>query len=304
MEAPLTPAQQARSLAPFITVTLIWSSTWLVITGQLGTVPPSWSVTYRFVIAAVAMIAYALLRRESLWLSPRQIGLAALVGLFHFTINFNTLYRAEQYIASGLVALLFALLIVPNAVLARIFLKQQVSLRFLIGSAIAIGGVAILFAHELVASGVGATAVAIGVGLTSISILAASISNVMQAAPTVRAAPLAPMLSWSMLIGAIGSALYAWATAGPPVMDWRPSYILGMLYLGVAASTLTFPLYFGVIRAIGPARAAYSSVLIPIVAMGLSTIFEGYRWSFQSALGCTLTLVGLVVALRARSPAR
>lgn len=304
MEAPLTPAQQARSLVPFVTVTLIWSSTWLVITGQLGTVPPSWSVTYRFLVAAVAMIAYAMFRRESLRLPVRQIGLAALVGLFHFTINFNTLYRAEQYIASGLVALLFALLIVPNAVLARIFLKQQVSLRFLIGSVIAIGGVAILFAHELEASGVGATAVAIGVGLTSISILAASISNVMQAAPSVRAAPLAPMLSWAMLIGAAGSALYAWVTAGPPVMDWRPSYILGMLYLGIVASTLTFPLYFGVIRAIGPARAAYSSVLIPIVAMGLSTVFEDYRWSFQSALGCALTLVGLVVALRARSPAR
>ena len=303
MEAPLTPAQQARSLVPFVTVTLIWSSTWLVITGQLGHVPPSWSVTYRFLVAGIAMVAYVLVRRESLWLTPRQIGLAALVGAFQFAINFNMLYRAEQYIASGLVALLFALLIVPNAVLARVFLKQQVSLRFLIGSVIAIGGVAILFAHEIEGRGVDAGTVAMGVGLTLVSVLSASIANVMQAAPAVRAAPLAPMLSWSMLIGTAGCAAYAWATTGAPVFDWRPSYVLGVLYLGVAASTLTFPLYFGVIRAIGPARAAYSSVLIPIVAMALSTVFEGYRWSFQSGLGCVLTLAGLVVALRARSPA-
>lgn len=294
----------ARSLVPFIIVTLIWSSTWLVIRDQLGVVPPSWSVTYRFAIAAIAMFAYAAIIREPLTLSRNRLGLAAVVGVAQFALNFNFVYRAELYIASGLVALLFALLIVPNALFARIFLGQRLSARFLVGSAIAIAGVALLFEHELRASHAGPAAVALGVGFTFIAVFSASVANVMQASSAMRAAPLATMLAWSMAFGAAIDAIWAWASTGPPVFDWRPSYVAGLLYLGVVASALTFPLYFGVIRAIGPARAAYSSVMIPVIAMGLSTLFEGYRWSLEAAAGGALTLAGLVIALRARSPER
>jgi hypothetical protein len=109
---------------------------------------------------------------------------------------------------------------------------------------------------------------------------------------------------WGMLIGATIDATYAWATTGPPVMEWRTGYIVGLLYLGIFASALAFVLYFGLIRAIGPAMAAYSGVLVPVIAMLLSTVFEGYRWSPLAAFGCLLALVGLVIALRARRPVR
>jgi drug/metabolite transporter (DMT)-like permease len=66
---------------------------------------------------------------------------------------------------------------------------------------------------------------------------------------------------------------------------------------------VTFPLYYLVIREMGPARAAYSSVLTPVIAMGLSTLFEGYRWSLAAAFGALLVLIGLLVALSARKPA-
>lgn len=304
MEAPLTRRQQMRSLVPFVTVTLIWSSTWLVIRDQLGVVPSSWSVTYRFVIAGVAMLAYAAATRQRLTLSRTEWLMAAIMGCAQFAINFNLVYRAELYITSGLVALVFALLIVPNALFSRIFLGQSVSARFLVGSAIAIAGIALLFAHELAVSSAGPVAVAFGIGFTLCAVLSASVANVMQAAPTMRAAPLPTMLAYGMLLAAMVDAGWAWFTSGPPVIDWRIGYVAGLLYLALIASTLAFPLYFGVIRAIGPARAAYSSVLIPVFAMALSTVFEDYRWSLQAVLGCALTLVGLVVALRARSPAR
>ena len=107
-----------------------------------------------------------------------------------------------------------------------------------------------------------------------------------------------------MLWGTLIDAALAWATTGPPVVEMRAGYWLGILYLGLVGSAIAFSLYFGLIRVIGPGRAAYSNVLVPILAMGLSTLFEDYRWSLQAGAGLVLTLTGLVVALRARSPAR
>ncbi|WP_327785524.1 DMT family transporter [Sphingomonas changnyeongensis] len=135
-------------VVPFVIVTLIWGSTWLVIRDQLAAVPPSWSVTYRFAAGSIAMAAYALATRTSLAL-PRPVwGITLLLGLAQFVVNFNLVYRAEAHITSGLVAVIFALLVIPNALLGRIFLGQQLSRGFIAGSAVALAGIALLFAHE------------------------------------------------------------------------------------------------------------------------------------------------------------
>lgn len=295
-------ATRAAVLVPFAICTLIWGSTWIVIRDQLGVVPPSWSVTYRFLVAGSAMAAWAWWRGESLRLDRRGWLFAGALGLFQFVGNFNFVYRAEHYITSGLVAVLFALLLVPNALLGRIFLGQRLGRQLLVGSAIAITGVALLLTKELRADPAAAGAIAAGVALTVGGILSASVSNVMQGTQTARAYPMAAMLAVAMLIGAGLDAAFAWATTGPPVIDPRPAYIAGVLYLGLAASALAFPLYFGVIRAIGPAKAAYSGVIVPVIAMLLSTVFEGYRWSALAAAGAVLAGIGLIVALRAKRP--
>lgn len=296
MSAPpslLTP----RVLLPFLLVTLIWGSTWIVITGQLGVVPPSWSVAYRFFVGAAAMFAYAAWRRENLLLSGRAWGFAALLGLAQFAFNFNFVYRAEQHITSGLVAVLFALLIVPNTLLGRIFLKTKVEGRFLAGAGIAIVGVGLMILHEYRAAQVGAGEVLLGTALTLAGVMSASTANVMQGTDIARAQPMVVMIAWAMLFGALGDAGYAWITTGPPVIETTPTYLAGVLYLGVIASAVTFPLYFNIIRAVGPGQAAWSSVLIPIIAMGISTLFEGYRWAPLSIAGGAVALVGLVIAV-------
>lgn len=295
---------QARILIPFGIVTLIWGSTWIVIRDQIGLVPASWSVSYRFLVAGLVMLGVALVRREPLRLDARGWGFAAAMGLFQFCLNFNFVYRAEAYITSGLVAVVFALLLVPNALLGRIFLGQRLGAQLLLGSAIAVSGVALLFIHEARADHAVGGAVAAGIGFTLAGVLSASVANVMQATETARRYPMAPMLATGMLIGAAIDAAYAWATSGPPAFDWRWSYAAGILYLGVFASALAFTLYFGIIRVIGPAKAAYSGVIVPVIAMLLSTVFEGYRWSPLAGAGAALAMIGLVVALRARRPAR
>ncbi|GAO37911.1 hypothetical protein SCH01S_01_00740 [Sphingomonas changbaiensis NBRC 104936] len=303
-EAPLPGRVRAHVLVPFIIITMIWGSTWLVIRDQLGVVPPSWSVTYRFLTAFAAMIVYALVTRTPLRIARGDWPLVLLVGVAQFVLNFNLVYRAEGYIASGLVAVVFALLLVPNAVLARIFLKQGLSRPFLYGSLVALFGIALLFAHELKLDGADNGAVFRGIGLTLLAVMCASVANVVQGTERARSLPVATLVAWSMAIGALADGAIAWVTTGPPVFDPRPGYIAGVLYLGLAASAVSFLLYYRIIREIGAARAAYSSVLIPILAMGFSTAFEGYRWSVTAALGGALTLAGLVVALSARKPSR
>lgn len=291
-------------LIPFAITTLIWGSTWIVIRDQLAVVPPSWSVTYRFMVAGVTMLGWALMRGESLRMDWRGVRFAAILGLLQFCFNFNFVYRAEAHITSGLVAVVFALLLVPNAVLARLFLGQHMGRQLLIGSGVAMAGVALLFLHEAQRDSHAAGESLIGVGLTLCGVLSASIANVMQATKTAREYPMATMLGVAMLAGAAADGAFAWITAGPPVFEMRLGYVAGVLYLGMAASALAFTLYFGLIRVIGPAKAAYSSVIIPVIAMLFSTVFEGYRWSLLAVLGGLLAMAGLVLALRARRPAK
>jgi drug/metabolite transporter (DMT)-like permease len=303
-EAPLPGRVRAHVLVPFAIITLIWGSTWLVIRDQLGVVPPSWSVTYRFLTASVAMFLYAAATRTPLRVPRQAWPLILLVGVAQFVLNFNLVYRAEAFVTSGLVAVVFALLLVPNAILARIFLGQGLSRPFLLGSLVALFGIGLLFAHELKLDGSDNGAVFRGIGLTLLAVFSASIANVLQATERARSLPVATLVAWSMAVGVVGDGAVAWATTGAPVFDWRFGYVAGVLYLGLLASALAFLLYYRIIREIGAARAAYSSVLIPILAMGFSTVFEGYRWSVTAALGGALTLAGLVVALSARKPSR
>ncbi len=285
---------------PFIIFTVIWGSTWIVIRDQLGTVPAVWSVTYRFALAAVAMAAVARWKGHSLRLDRGGMFAAAFIGAFQFCINFNAVYLAERYITSGLVATVFALLLIPNSLLAWAFLHQKPSGRFFWAALVATAGMGLLFLHEVRAHPARAEDIAIGLGLTIIGLLGASAANVYQAGKEARRHPLFALLAWAMAIGAVLDAVIAFVVAGPPVFDSRPGYWVGVIYLALAASVLCFSLYFPVVRKIGPGKAAYSSVIVPIIAMALSTGFEGYRWTTLSVAGAVLALGGMLLAIVGR----
>ncbi len=289
---------------PFILVSLIWGSTWLVISDQISIVAPSWSVTYRFSVGALGMFLLALMTRTPLGLDRAAMFWAMALGMLQFSLNFNFVYLAEKHITSGLVAVLFALLIVPNAFFAKWWLGRPIGRAFILGSFIACVGVALLMVQEYRSAPIGAEAVLMGVGLTLAAVICASVSNVMQALPSLARYPTIAILAWSMLFGVLANGLYSFFAFGPPQFDPRPEYFAGVAYLGLIGSVVTFPLYFGLIRKIGPGKAAYTSVLIPVVAMMLSTAFEGYRWTALAVAGAVLVIAGLLVAMQSAKPAR
>ncbi|MCG2842157.1 DMT family transporter [Sandaracinobacter sp. RS1-74] len=290
-----------RTMLQFAIVTLIWGTTWIVIKYQLGDVNPSWSVSYRFLTGGLTLLAWCAVKRLPLTVPRHALPFLFAIGLFQFVLNFNFVYRSELYIPSGIPAVAFALLMVPNALLAWAFLKRPVSRQFLLGATLGIFGVGLLFAQQLSLPGSRAETM-LGLTLVIAGVLSASIANVMQASPRALTFPALPGLAWAMLIGAGVNALVAMVFVGPPQFDTAPSYWLGFLYLGVFASALAFALYFDLIRKMGPAEAAWTSVLIPIIAMAISTVAEDFRWTPLAIGGSALALVGLVVALR--QPAR
>jgi drug/metabolite transporter (DMT)-like permease len=289
-----------RILIPFLLVSLIWGSTWLVIRDQLSVVPASWSVSYRFAVASIGMFALALIMRLPLKLDWQGMLWTVLLGAMQFALNFNFVYQAEHHITSGLVAVIFALLIVPNALLAKWWMGREITRSFIIGSLIASAGVALLMIQEYRAAPVGGTQVLIGTALTLAGVMCASVSNVLQVLPHIARFPSVTILAWSMLWGTLLNAIWAWTNFGPPVIDPRPAYIGGVLYLAIIGSVVTFPLYFRLIRDIGPGKAAYTGVLIPVIAMLLSTLFEGYSWSVLALGGAGLATIGLIIAMRGR----
>nr|WP_294848510.1 DMT family transporter [uncultured Sphingomonas sp.] len=299
------PGIDRSVVIPFIVITLVWSSTWIVIRDQLGSssmhsVAPQWSVTYRFIIAAIAMAAVARWNGDSLKMDRGGLFAATVIGLTQFCINFNSVYLAERYITSGIVATVFATLLIPNSLLAWAALGQKPGKRFLAAGAVAITGIGLLFWNEVRTSPVPSDRILVGLAFTFVGLWGASIANVYQAGKEARRHPLFSLLAWSMGIGALLDAIIAFSVAGPPTFDPRPGYIIGVLYLSLAASVLCFSLYFPVVRKIGPGKAAYSSVMVPIIAMGLSTAFEGYRWTGLAIAGAMLAIGGMLLALLGR----
>ena len=305
MSAPTTQHTLLRPniIIPFALTALIWGSTWFAIKDQLDAAPHSWSVTWRFVLAAIGMAVLVAIRRQHFRIGSSGQLFAAIFGVTQFCLNFNLLYRSEVYLTSGLVAVMFGLLMLPNALLAWIFLGQKVTGRFIAGTAVAVAGIALLLLHEARTAPIGGT-VGIGIALAACSILAAAAANVMQASKWGHSLPLLPTLFWAMIWGALANVVLAWLVAGPPVLPMEPRYLAGVAFLGIFGSVVTFPLYFHLIRQLGAGRAAYNGVVVPIIAMMWSTLLEDYRWSALSAAGAVLALTGMVLALRARKPSR
>jgi len=288
-------------IIPFLLTGSIWGSTWYIITGQIDGVPAAWSVFYRFALATPALFLLAAAMKRRLRLTRPEHILAMGVGIAQFSGNFLFVYHSEMHITSGIVAVMFALLMVPNAIFARLFIGEKIQGGFVLGSAVAIVGVSLLLIHEWQLAPLGGD-VAFGIALAVGGMLAASIANVVQANETGRAVPMVSLLAWAMLYGTIFDLGFALVTAGPPPVPTRPEYWGGIAYLALIGSVITFPLHYNLVRQIGAGKTAYNGIVTVCVAMLLSTLFEDYRWTPLTAGGMALAILGLVLALRARKP--
>jgi drug/metabolite transporter (DMT)-like permease len=277
---------------------LIWASTWHVILYQLdSTVPVLNSVAWRFALAAVMLLAIARWRGESLSLPGSAHGLMLATGIVQYSGNYWSVYEAERYIPSGLVAVLFSLMVFGNALSGRVFFGQAVTRRFLLAASGGVAGVVLIFWPEIASTGARPGA-ALGLGLGLLAVLTACIGNVLTLTLTRRGLPLVPILAWSMGYGAAFLTLISLTSGTGLHFDWRLPYVASLLYLAVFGSVVAFVLYFKLAQRQGPARAALTGVVIPVIALAISALLEGWRPTPLALVGMSLCLLSLFVATR------
>jgi drug/metabolite transporter (DMT)-like permease len=280
--------------------TLIWASTWHVILYQLASgVPVLNSVAWRFAIAAVLLFALARMRSESLRLPASAHALMLATGIVQYSGNYYSVYEAERHIPTGLVAVLFCLMVFGNAVSGRIFFGQSVTRRFLLSASGGVLGVVMIFWPEIAETGARPNA-ALGLGLGLLAVLAACIGNVLTLTLTRRGLALVPVLAWSMGYGALFLILMSLLSGQGLHFDWRAPYVLSLLYLSVFGSVIAFVLYFKLAQLQGPARAALTGVVIPVIALVISAALEGWVPTVLSVSGMTLCLVSIYMATKWR----
>ena len=257
-------------------------------------------MAYRFGIAAVLLYGYALVAGRRLRLPPIGAALVVLQGTLLFCLNYLLVYYATAHITSGLVAVVFSTIVLFNALNERIFFGTRIDAQLIVAGLLGLSGIAMIFWPEVAAISLEDSAIA-GILLVLLSAIIASFGNMTAAVNTRRelsvVAVNAHAMAWSALLSLAIAALLGRSFT----FSMQSGYVLSLAYLAVFGSAIAFGCYLALIRRIGPARAAYSSVLFPVVALGISTAIEGYQWTVIAAVGILFTLAGNWLILRGRA---
>ena len=280
----------------YLVTVLIWGSTWLAIKFQLGVVSPELSIAYRFGLAAIILVLFSLGRRLPMGFSLRTHGFFALQGFLLFSLNYLLVYLAEGYLTSGLVAIIFSLIIVLNVIFGAVFLSNPIRLRVMVGAGLGLFGLAFVFWPELSALSLSSQKM-LGMLLALLATISASLGNVVSARNQRDKLPVIQTNAYGMLYGAAFMLVFALIRGSGLEFDTSTGYILSLLYLAIFGSVIAFGAYLTLLGRIGLDRAAYVTVLFPVIALLLSTIFEDLSWGIFQVIGVLLILLGNVVVV-------
>ena len=281
----------------FLVPALIWGSTWIVITLQLGSVDPLVSVIYRFALAGLFMLVYSLIRKLDMHFSFKDHIFMALQGFFLFGMNYWLAYQAEQFIPSGLLAIAFSSIIFMNIGFGALLLKRPVNKKVAWAALAGLTGTVLIFANEL--SGLSMSATTLKGTLLAIgSVVLASIGNITSAYNTAMKIPVVQANTYGMLYGSILMSLLALSLGKSFTFDYSVVYVSSLIYLALFGSVIAFGGYLTLIGRIGVDKAAYTLVVIPIIAIAISVIFENYHITSIVIFGMVLIVIGNVLALK------
>jgi drug/metabolite transporter (DMT)-like permease len=291
------PHRLRSAPALFAIPTLIWGSTWLAITFQLGVVAAEVSVAYRFALAALILATWCRATGRSLAFSRRDHAFLVAQGVMMFGANYVAIYEAERYVTSGLVAVLFSTIVFMNPIGMRIVYGTRLARRTVFAASLGVAGVVLLFLPDLLAVQSKAS-MAFGIGFGLAGTLLATGGNLIAVRNHHARVGVLEGTVWGMAWGAATAALIATATGASWTFDASPRYALSLVYLAVFGSIVAFGAYFTLLQKLGIGPASYTSVAIPVIAVLLSTLFEGFAWTWTAVLGVALAAIGNYVALK------
>ncbi|MES2533040.1 MAG: DMT family transporter [Pseudomonadota bacterium] len=291
-------ADRSRVLGTYLLVLFCWSTSWYAMKLQVGTATPALSIALRFLLAAPLMFGWVAWRRGPMRYDLRTHALFAVMGSFMFSINFLFAYHAAMFLTSALVSVVFSLAAMVNLLLGALFLGQRVTWRAAAGALAGAAGLVLLLWGDVAAKGLGHApwfGLLLALGMT----LSFCFGNMASAVLQRRGVPVASATAWAMPWGAICSLVFAFGSTQPLVFDVAPRYLGSLAFLVIFGTVLGFHAYLTLLGRIGPARASYATVLAPIGALLVSSVFEGYQWTTLSFVGIACTLAGNVLILGA-----
>ena len=275
---------------------LIWGTTWLAITYQLGPVAPEVSVSHRFLLAAAVIAAWCRLRGLPLRFKPAEHAALALMGIALYGISYIFVYHAELHVASGLVAIGYSASPLLSALGARFFFGQAVTARMAFGSTFGILGISLVYWPEF-AQLAEHRNVALGALFTVLAVLVSTVGGLLAQRNHQRNLHGWPTMAWSMGYGALASLVIALALGRPYTIDLGAPYLPSLLYLALLGTVIAFAGWLTLVGRIGAPRASYVGVMAPVMALFVSTLFEGFQWHALTVAGVAVSIAGNVLVL-------
>jgi drug/metabolite transporter (DMT)-like permease len=286
----------------FALCVLIWGTTWLAITYQLGQVAQEMSVGYRFLLAGLTVFAFCWWRGIALRFDWRTHLDLFLMGLGMYCVSYIFVYYAESYVVSGIVAVGFSASPMLAMVFSRLFFGTPFTRPVFMGSLLGILGIVLVFWIEFSHLSASRNA-ALGSVYTALAVLVSGLGTMMAMRVQRRKVAVWPSMAWGMSYAGIVALLIGLAGGKTLAFLATPAYVLSLLYLAWLGSIVTFASYLTLVARIGAAPASYIGVMTPVVALLVSAAFEGLRWGWMTSAGVALLVVGNVFMLRAKSQA-
>jgi len=280
----------------YIITVLIWGSTWLAIEFQLGEVDVSASVAYRFMISAALMWGYCLLVKIPMTFAARDHFFIMVLAMFNFSINYAAAYSSQQYLSSAMTSIAFSTMLLMNIVNTRIFFGTKITLKTYIGALLGILGIVALFWDDLSVAAQGSNSIW-GLALIITSAMLASLGNMTSVRNSRAKMNIFAVNAWGMLYGSIILSVLVLLSDAQFSFSMQPSYIASLLYLAIFGTVIAFATYYVLLNNMGPEKASYVIVLFPVVAVVLSSMFEGFTWTNKTFLGFALVLLGNAIIL-------
>ena len=284
-------------LALYLGVILFWGTSWIAIRAHLGVVAPEVSLVWRFLAATIIMFGWAAYRGERLHYPLKDHIWFFAVASMLFSFNFILQYYGGFYVKSGLMAVIFSISSIINIFLATLFLRQPVEWRVLLGGVLGFSGVCLMFWPEIMGETINKQ-VLTGLMFCLSGTFCFCLGNLVSSVIQRKQISLIAANSWGMAYGTVILFVICLIKREAFIIEPTVKYLGSLAWLATGASVGAFFCYLSLLRRIGSARAGYVTVLFPVVALAISTIFENYQWTFLAFLGASLALLGNLFVLK------
>jgi len=279
---------------------LIWGSSWIMIKFQVEVVSASISIFYRFFLAAIILQCLCLIKRQKSVYALREYIFIAIQGFCLFAVNYWLFYLSAEYLSSGLMALIFSTIVVMNMINGRIWFGTTINLKMVFGAMMGISGLTLVFWPEIQWEDSNYNMFK-GLLLAFVATYFSSLGNIVSLRNQKKGIPVFYSNAYAMTFGCLTMLMITMITDEHWNFSWNPQFLLSLVFLSVFASVVGFWCYLTLLGRVGADRGAYATLIFPIVALSISTVFEGYQWSLIAISGVVLILLGNFIILKPSS---